>query len=261
MNHDIYSIIWSQEQNYEQLRKQTLHELSAYDGAFEAMRNEPFFIEDAMMGWSPVMFWDSILRRGEVHIFSDDAGPAAMVIVSNIAPRLHANLEIYVPPTRRRTRQSTEAMEAVIEYCFDPHKLALHKLKALVHPNNTAEIDYLDNAGFKGQVALEYESYFDNQPQTMILWELHNPLLQVNEVPESIASGVETNVWDDGRVSVPNSGDTGPTDDEAVPEPWSLLVGITNSQRSMAGAANRLPANAGGSPGRQRVTPRTQNNW
>lgn len=270
MNHQVFSLLWCQEQEYDQLRIETLQDLEVYNSAFVAMKKEPYAVEDAVKSWAPVKFWDAILARGEVHIIRDDR-PLALFMITNLVPGLHACLEFFVPAARRNPGDMNKILEAVdnvLEYCFDPHKLALMKIKAVSHPKNNGINHFLDRFGFKSLTSLAYETSFDGEPQTMILWELHNPLLGINAIPVESTGAQANNDWDEpNRVDSGNDstdargGNTGPTYYETVREPWDVLVSVTDSQRSMASTANRQPANAVGGSSRRAAPAGIANNW
>ena len=243
--------------------------MRALDGAWIALQKEPHVVPDSAQGMPAEKFWGGVLNSGEVHIATDSQGMLALHILSGIRWGLWASWEAAVPPKRRQSPAVLESAHQVIEYCFAPGGLGLLKLKAVVHPENTGAIHYLMKLGFKKRATLPNEASFKEQPSTMILWELDNPLLKVDDLKPEPAAEEDDDVWNatagnelaehDANGS---GGDTNsPYEYEPVPEPWSVLQRVTDSQLSMAGAANSVGANAGGSPSRVPAPRRAKNYW
>ena len=60
----------------------------------------------------------------------------------------NAKLEIgyILAPAKQGRGLMTEALEALLAYCFE--ELAVHRVEALIHPDNAASIRLLENTGF-----------------------------------------------------------------------------------------------------------------
>ena len=52
-----------------------------------------------------------------------------------------------INPTRQRQGIATEAVSAMLDFCFGP--LGLHRAQAFIHPDNTASIALVENLGFR----------------------------------------------------------------------------------------------------------------
>lgn len=52
-----------------------------------------------------------------------------------------------VDPTHRRQGIATEAVSAMIDFCF--HDLGLHRLQALIHPDNAPSLKLIERLGFR----------------------------------------------------------------------------------------------------------------
>ena len=61
----------------------------------------------------------------------------------------NARLEIgyILAPARQGRGLMTEAVEAIVAYCFD--KLGVHRIEALIHPDNAASIRLVERLGFR----------------------------------------------------------------------------------------------------------------
>lgn len=61
----------------------------------------------------------------------------------------HARLEIgyIVAPAQQGRGLMTEAVAALVAYCFD--RLAVHRIEALIHPDNAASIRLVERLGFR----------------------------------------------------------------------------------------------------------------
>lgn len=243
--------------------------MQALDGAWVALQKEPYVVPDSAQGMPAKAFWGSVLNNGEIHLATDSQGILAIHILSGIRWGLWASWEAAVPPKRRQNPAVLESAHRVIEYCFAPSGLGLLKLKAVVHPENTGAIHYLLKLGFKKRAILPNEASFKDQPSTMILWELDNPFLKVDDVQPEPDTEEEEDVWNTAAgdelaepdANVPSGDSNSPYEYEPVPDPWSVLQRVTDSQLSMAGAANSVGANAGGSPSRVPAPRRAKNYW
>lgn len=268
INMERVSALW--EETPEACREEfetSLVRMSALDGAYKAMHKEPFALGDGFRDLDPREFWSKILRNGEIHLAKDEAGFVAMHIITSIQYQMWAVWEVFTPPKRRTSPKGLKSAEMVINYCFSPGGLNVRKIKALTHPDNLGAIHYLRHLGFQQRGVLPNEASFNGEPHTMILWELDNPVAKIDQLePQPVE---ESDDWDtatdrtDSGDAEPDeaSGDSGPDGYESVPEPWELLKRVDNSQRSMAGATNGRPANAGGG-GRGKPAPRaTADYW
>lgn len=231
--------------------------MSALDGAYKAMHKEPFALGDGFRDLEPRVFWEKILRNGEIHLAKDEAGFVAMHIITSIQYQMWAVWEVFTPPKRRTSPKGLKSAEMVINYCFSPSGLNVRKIKALTHPENLGAIHYLKHLGFQQRGVLPNEASFNGEPHTMILWELDNPVTRIDQLePQAIGESDDWDTASDGADSGRSESDGGLGGSDAdgyesVPEPWQLLKRVDDSQRSMAGAANGRSANAGGNPGRK----------
>lgn len=275
LNMERVSALWcnSIEEAREELESSILR-MTALDGALAAMKKEPFVVGDGFAELPSKEFWKQILLNGEIHLAKDEVGYLAMHLITHIQVGMWAIWEAFTPPKRRTNPRVLKSAELVLEYCFAPHGLNLKKVKALVHPQNVGAESYLKHLGFVKRASLPNEALFNNESHTMILWELDNPLLKVNQLAPERDKEVDDD-WDsvsDGNSGVANArlsgdagvqsgGDSSADGYEPVPDPWDALIGITDSQRSMAGTTNRQPANAGGGAGRNAAPRATANYW